>query len=61
MGEAEEDWGELNTGKKSPEIYVLDLKTWVVHQVRKRKGGGAECVMEGWGGCFWSLRGGGGW
>jgi acylaminoacyl-peptidase len=30
---ATEDWGELNTGKQAPSIYVLDTNTWTVHQV----------------------------
>jgi hypothetical protein len=30
---ANEDWGELNTGKQAPSIYVLDINTWTVHQV----------------------------
>lgn len=37
---ANEDWGELNTGKQAPSIYVLDINTWTVHQV------GLGCAVE---------------
>ena len=26
----QEDWGELNTGKKPPALFVLDLASWRV-------------------------------
>lgn len=31
---AQEDWGELYTGKRAPTLFVLDLKTWVLARVR---------------------------
>ncbi|KAL4858184.1 Acylamino-acid-releasing enzyme 1 [Chlorella vulgaris] len=33
-GEWTEDWGELNTGKKPPTLFVLDCKSWAVQRVR---------------------------
>lgn len=33
VGEFEEDWGELNTGKKAPGLFVLDMDTWQVTRV----------------------------
>lgn len=30
VGAFEEDWGELNTGKKAPSIFILDCTTWEV-------------------------------
>lgn len=33
VGVANEDWGELNTGKRAPAVYVLDLKTLAVCKV----------------------------
>lgn len=34
---AEEDWGELNTGKRSPAVYVLDARTKAVAKVGDNK------------------------
>ncbi|KAK9862725.1 hypothetical protein WJX84_011555 [Apatococcus fuscideae] len=33
IGEYQEDWGELNTGKKTPALFVLDAKTWQVSRI----------------------------
>jgi len=30
----QEDWGELNVGKKPPALFVLDLKRWNVKAVK---------------------------
>jgi hypothetical protein len=30
----QEDWGELYTGKKAPAIFVLDVGSWAVQQVK---------------------------
>lgn len=30
----QEDWGELNTGKRAPTVFVLDLKRWNVKPVK---------------------------
>lgn len=29
----QEDWGELNTAKRAPTVFVLDLKRWNVKPV----------------------------
>jgi Acylamino-acid-releasing enzyme, N-terminal domain len=29
----QEDWGELNTGKRTPALFVLDLKRWHIKRV----------------------------
>jgi acylaminoacyl-peptidase len=33
VGEAEEDWGELNTGKRPPALFVLDTRDWSVRSL----------------------------
>lgn len=33
MGEWQEDWGEINTGKKVPALFVLELSDWTVSKV----------------------------
>ena len=30
----QEDWGELNVGKKAPALFVVDLKRWNVKAVK---------------------------
>jgi acylaminoacyl-peptidase len=47
VGAYEEDWGELNTGKRPPALFVLDTKAWTVAAV----GGlpaGASCGQPVW-------------
>ncbi|KAK9803410.1 hypothetical protein WJX72_008476 [[Myrmecia] bisecta] len=34
VGEWQEDWGELNTGKSPPALFVLDTKAWAVSRVQ---------------------------
>ncbi|KAL4436940.1 hypothetical protein ABPG75_004079 [Micractinium tetrahymenae] len=34
QGEWSEDWGELNTGKKPPTLFVLDTESWAVQRVQ---------------------------
>lgn len=29
----QEDWGELNTGKRTPALFVLDTTTWQVSRI----------------------------
>jgi hypothetical protein len=43
VAEAQEDWGELNTGKGAPGLFVLDTASWVVHKA----GAGTSCAREG--------------
>jgi hypothetical protein len=38
VAEAQEDWGELNTGKGAPGLFVLDTATWGVHKVGAPRG-----------------------
>jgi hypothetical protein len=33
VAEAQEDWGELNTGKGAPALFVVDCEGWGVHKV----------------------------
>jgi acylaminoacyl-peptidase len=47
VGAYEEDWGELNTGKRPPTLFVLDTEAWTVAAV----GGlpaGASCGQPAW-------------
>jgi acylaminoacyl-peptidase len=44
QGTANEDWGELNTGKRAPAVYVLDLKTKAVTKVGKSRQG--RCLKD---------------
>ena len=30
----QEDWGEQNTGKRAPAVFVLSLKDWSVRRIR---------------------------
>lgn len=48
VGAALEDWGELNTGKRPPAVFVLDTERGEVQQVRGQRGGRGEEVTVMW-------------